>query len=78
MSPRPNLCRPAERVVAFYNRRGTAEQWINEGKNANAWTRLSCHGFIANAVRLQLHTLAYNLANFMWSWSCCKAWSTGH
>src|SRR5512132_144759 len=54
-----------ERVVAFYNRRGTAEQWIKEGKNAIAWTRLSCHGFTANAVRLQLHTLAYNLANFM-------------
>ena len=23
-----NLCRPPERVVAFYNQRGTAEQWI--------------------------------------------------
>ena len=23
-----NLSRPAERVVAFYNQRGTAEQWI--------------------------------------------------
>ena len=23
-----NLCRPPERVVAFYNGRGTAEQWI--------------------------------------------------
>jgi hypothetical protein len=60
-----NLSRPAERVVAFYNRRGTAEQWIKEGKNALVWTRLSCRGFTANAVRLQLHTLAYNLANFM-------------
>ena len=29
-----NLCRPPERVVAFYNGRGTAEQWIREGKNA--------------------------------------------
>jgi hypothetical protein len=26
-----NLARPAERVVAFYNHRGTAEQWIKEG-----------------------------------------------
>jgi hypothetical protein len=60
-----NLDRPAERVVAFHNRRGTAEQWIKEGKNALVWTRLSCRGFDANAVRLQLHTLAYNLANFM-------------
>src|SRR3954453_9688170 len=35
-----NLCRPPERVVAFYNQRGTAEQWIKEGKNAAKWTRL--------------------------------------
>ena len=60
-----NLGRPAERVVAFYNQRGTAEQWIKEGKNAIRWTRLSCRGFDHNAVRLQLHALAYNLGNFM-------------
>jgi len=60
-----NMTRPAERVVAFYNQRGTAEQWIKEGKNAVKWTRLSCCSFTANAVRLQLHALAYNLANFM-------------
>ncbi len=29
------------------------------------WTRLSCHRFAANAVRLQMHALAYNLANFL-------------
>ena len=28
-------------------------------------TRLSCRTFAANAVRLQLHVLAYNLGNFM-------------
>jgi len=60
-----NMTRPAERVVTFYNQRGTAEQWIKEGKNAVAWTRLSCHRFAANAVRLQLHALAYNMANFL-------------
>jgi hypothetical protein len=27
-----NLSRPAERVVGFYNQRGTCEQWIKEGK----------------------------------------------
>ncbi len=47
-----NLGRPAERVVAFYNQRGTAEQWIKEGKNAIRWTRLSCRRFDHNAVRL--------------------------
>jgi len=60
-----NMTRPAERVVAFYNQSGTAEQWIKEGKNAIKWTRLSCCSFAANAVRLQPHALAYNLANFM-------------
>ncbi len=60
-----NMTRPAERVVIFYNQRGTAEQHIKEGKNAVTWTRLSCHRFAANAVRLQLHALAYNLANFL-------------
>jgi hypothetical protein len=60
-----NLSRLAERVVTFYNQRGTAEQWIKEGKNAINWTRLSCRSFAANAVRLQLHALAYNLGNFL-------------
>jgi hypothetical protein len=60
-----NLARSAERVVAFYNQRGTAEQWIKEGKGAIKWTRLSCRTFAANAVRLQLHVLSYNLGSFM-------------
>jgi hypothetical protein len=60
-----NMTKPAERVVAFYNQRGTAEQHIKEGKNAIKWTRLSCRKFRNNEVRLQLHALAYNLANFM-------------
>ena len=60
-----NLARPAARVVAFYNQRGTCEQFIKEGKGAIKSTRLSCRTFAANAVRLQLHVLAYNLGNFM-------------
>jgi hypothetical protein len=44
-----NLARPPERFVAFYNHRGTPEQWINEGKGAIKWTRLSCRTFAANA-----------------------------
>jgi hypothetical protein len=60
-----NLTRPAESVVAFYNHRGTAEQWIKEGKAAVRWTRLSCRPLAANAVRLQLHALAYNLGTFL-------------
>ena len=60
-----NMSRPAERVVAFYNKRGTCEQRVKEGKGAIKWTRLSCRTFAANAVRLQLHALAYNLGNFL-------------
>ena len=54
---------PSRAVVRFYNKRGTAEQWIKEGKQAAHWTRLSCHRFRANEVRLQLSVLAYNLGN---------------
>lgn len=60
-----NLTRPANRIVAFYNQRGTAEQWIKEGKNALKWARLSCSAMNANAVSLQLHALACNLSNVL-------------
>jgi hypothetical protein len=60
-----NMSRPPENVVAIYNKRGTCEQWIKEGKGAIRWTRHSCRSFAANAVRLQLHALAYNLGNFL-------------
>ncbi len=50
-------------MVHFYSGRGTAEQWIKEGKCALNWTRLSCQRFIPNQVRLALFVLAYNLGN---------------
>ena len=55
-----NMSAGPEGVVHFYNGRGTAEQWIKEGKYALNWTRLSCHRFVANQVRLALFILAYN------------------
>ncbi len=58
-----NLQLPNRAVVRFYNKRGTAEQWIKKGKQAVCWTRLLCHRFRANEVRLQLSVLAYNLGN---------------
>ena len=84
-----NMARPAKNVVAFYNKRGTCEQWIKEGKGAIKWTRLSCRTFAANAVRLQLHALAYNLGNFLrtlatpepikdWSLTSLKEKLSGH
>ncbi len=53
-----NLNWHSKSVVRFYNKRGTAEQWIKEGKIALTWTRLSCHAFRDNEVRLQLFALA--------------------
>ncbi len=41
------------------------EQYIEEGKKLIQWTPLSCRKFRDNAVRLQLHAFAYNLANFI-------------
>ena len=58
-----NLAADNRAVVRFYNKRGTAEQWIKEGKQAVAMTRLSCHRFRANEVRLWLSVIAYNLGN---------------
>jgi hypothetical protein len=58
-----SLAAASRAVVRFYNKRGTAEQWIKEGKQAVAMTRLSCHRFHANEVRLWLSVIAYNLGN---------------
>jgi hypothetical protein len=58
-----NLTLPSRDVVRFYNKRGTAEQWIKEGKQAVKVTRLSCHRFRSNEVRLWLGVIAYNLRN---------------
>ena len=71
-----NLPLPNRAVVRFYNKRGTAEQWIKEGKQAAHRTRLSCHRFRANEVRLQLSVLAYNLAGISGGGSCCQNGST--
>lgn len=60
-----NLNAKKRDVVHFYNQRGTAGQWIKEGKYALNWTRLSCKRFVANQVRLVLFVLAYNLGNFL-------------
>jgi hypothetical protein len=58
-----NLGTSSRAVARFYNERGTAEQWIKEGKQAVAMTRLSCHRFRANEVRLWPSLIAYNLGN---------------
>ena len=58
-----NLTLPSPAVVRSCSKRGTAEQWIKEGKQAVKMTRLSCHRFRSNEVRLWLSVIAYNLGN---------------
>ena len=57
------LAMDSRAVVRFYNKRGIAEQWIKAGKQAVKMTRLSCHRFRANEVRLALSVIAYNIGN---------------
>jgi Transposase DDE domain group 1 len=57
-----NLTALSRAVVRFYNKRGTAEQSIEEGKQAVKMTRL-CHRFRSNGVRLWLSLIADNLGN---------------
>jgi hypothetical protein len=59
-----NLKGRSKQVVRFFNRRGTAEQWI-KGKHAVQWTKLSCQRIKDNGARLQLFALASNLAHFL-------------
>jgi hypothetical protein len=49
---------PAADLIAWYDDRGTSENWIKELKLDIHADRLSCHRFRANAFRLQLHSLA--------------------
>ena len=75
-----NLNKRYKKVVRCYNGRDTAEQWIQEDKNAVKWTKLCCHTFMDNQTRLPLFALSYNLTNFLrrlalprdvkhWSWT---------
>ena len=57
------LAADSRAVVRFYNKRGTAEQWIKEGKHAVKMTRLSCPRFRSNEVRPWLRVIAYSLGN---------------
>lgn len=52
-------------VVRFFNKWGTAEQWIQEGKQVKM-TRLSCHSFRSNELQLLLNLLHT-------TWATCGA-----
>lgn len=55
----------AAELFALYQGRGEVENRIDELKNGLKADRLSCSRYRANAFRLQLHSLAYNLMNFL-------------
>jgi hypothetical protein len=55
----------AKDLFAIYNHRGDVENRIDELKNGLAAGRLSCCRYRANAFRLQVHTLAYNLMHLL-------------
>ncbi len=57
LTNRAKIAEPTQKVVKFYNGRGTGEQWIKEGKYAVKWTRLSCRNLKDNQARLQLFAL---------------------
>jgi hypothetical protein len=54
---------PSRAVVRFYNKRGTADQWIKDGMQVVKMTRLSCQRFRATEVRLWLSLIAYHLGS---------------
>ena len=58
-----NLPLPNRAVVRFYNKRGTAEPWIEEGNRPRTGRDCRFHRVRANEVMLQLSVLAYNLSN---------------
>jgi len=60
----------AKELFTIYNRRGQAENRIDELKNDLYADRLRCSRYRANAFRLQLHTLAYNLMHLLRHWLC--------
>lgn len=53
----------ASAIFAWYNDRGAAERYIDELKNGFAVDRLSCPRYRANALRVQLHAIAYALVH---------------
>jgi hypothetical protein len=64
--------------VQFYNKRGTAEQRIKEGKQPAKMARLSCHRFRSNEVPFWPTPIAYNLEICGGGSRCRRRSTTGH
>jgi len=58
-----NMDSSSERLIKFYCKRGSMENFIKEGKSGFDFAAVSSSSEIVNANRFQLHVLAYNLFN---------------
>jgi len=77
-------CRASSTLAPHRHQPGTADRAcrgvLQPARNREAREQrqqrapLSCRTFAANAVRLQLHALAYNLGNFMRTRQCPRRW----
>ena len=66
----------ARDLFQWYNGRGVAERYIDELKNGLAFDRLSCSRYRANALRVQLHAIAYALVHLFRQQLCDTALAT--
>lgn len=55
----------AKRVFETYNKRGSMENYIKEGKNSFFFDKTDSPRFIENEARMMISLLAYNLVNFL-------------
>ena len=70
-----NLTFPSQAVVRFYNKRGTAEQWIKEGKQAVKMTRLLSPVPVERGPAVADQPITW--ATFGGGWHCRKESGTG-
>jgi Transposase DDE domain group 1 len=56
---------PGRECRRLLQQAGHTRTMDQRGRGRDQWTPLSCRSFAANAVRFQLHALAYNLGNFL-------------
>ena len=73
-----NLSRRAERVVAFYNQRGTAEQHIKEGKNAISGPGCRAAGSTTTPSGCSFTRWPTTSVISCAPWRCPLPWNSGH
>lgn len=59
-----NMDSEPEKLIQFYCKRGSMENFIKESKNGFDFSAVSSSSKIVNANRLQVHALAYNIFNW--------------